>query len=141
MRSRRRSMGRTTICRSNAAWLAAAAFLLCPVLRAQDTTQVDTTQQADTMQAAPAAAQGPSGGVHGAATGETLWSTSQLYFGDPLLWPEIYRLNTAVIEDPHWIYPGEQLNLAAMMETIAQGPDAAPVDTTQVADTVRATPG
>lgn len=130
-------MGRTTICRSNAALLAAAAFLLCPTVRAQDTTQVDTTQ------AAPAATQGQVPATHTVATGETLWSIAQLYFGDPLLWPEIYRLNTAVIEDPHWIYPGEQLTLAPMIgETIAQGPgEAPPVDTTaQVADTVRATP-
>lgn len=135
-------MGRTTICRSNAALIAAAAFLLCPTLRAQDTTQVDTTR-VDTTQAAPAAALGQVPATHTVATGETLWSIAQMYFGDPLLWPEIYRLNTAVIEDPHWIYPGEQLTLAPMIgETIAQGPgEAPPVDTlAQVADTVRATP-
>lgn len=129
-------MGRTTICRSNAAWLAAAAFLVCSTARAQDTTQVDTTQ-------APAAALGQVPATHTVVAGETLWSIAQLYFGDPLLWPEIYRLNTAVIEDPHWIYPGEQLVLAPMMgETIAQGPgDQPPVDTlAPVADTVRATP-
>ena len=136
-------MGRTTICRSNAALLAAAAFLLCPTLRAQDTTRVDTAQVADTMQAPAAAAQGQVPAVHTVSTGETLWSISQLYFGDPLLWPEIYRLNTAIIEDPHWIYPGEQLTLAGMTgDVIAQGPgEPPPVDTAQVADTVRATPG
>lgn len=135
-------MGRTTICRSNAALIAAAAFLLCPTLRAQDTTQVDTTR-VDTTQEAAAAALGQVPATHTVSTGETLWSIAQMYFGDPLLWPEIYRLNTAIIEDPHWIYPGEQLSLAFMGgETIAQGPgEAPPADTTgQVADTVRATP-
>lgn len=136
-------MRRTTICRSSYLVLALAAVTLTwrvPLLRAQDTTQVpqDTTQfLQDTTQAA-AAFQGQLPSSHTVSRGETLWSISQMYFNDPLLWPEIYRLNTNVVEDPHWIYPGEVLNLAQMY-AVGPGGDtvAIPQDTMiAAADTV-----
>ncbi|MGH7568241.1 MAG: LysM peptidoglycan-binding domain-containing protein [Gemmatimonadales bacterium] len=127
-------MERTTICRSSRAVLLAlvAAPLAAPALIAQDTLQATPAQ-------APLA-QIPTS--HTVVQGETLWSIATLYFGDPLLWPEIYRLNPAIIEDPHWIYPGEVLVLAPLVgETVAQGPVT---DTTaaqpQAADTVVAAP-
>jgi LysM domain-containing protein len=127
-------MRRTTICRSSrAALLALAAVpLTWTVLPAQDTTQ-----------AAPAA-MGQLPASHTVSRGETLWSIAQMYFADPLLWPEIYRLNTNVVEDPHWIYPGEVLVLAPVVGVVAQGQDtvAVPPDTSAAAaDTVRAQPG
>jgi LysM repeat protein len=144
-------MRRTTICRSEhrAALLALVAGLLAgraPALAAQDTTHArpDTSQRApDTSQAAPAQTPGLQGqlpATHVVVAGETLWSIAQLYFNDPLLWPEIYRLNTSIIDDPHWVYPGEELNLAA--GGLAQAPDTTPVAVAPqvVGDTVRAQP-
>jgi hypothetical protein len=133
-----------TICRSSYVVLALAAVTLTwrvPPLLAQDTTQAqqDTTLL-DTTQAA-AAFQGQLPNSHTVSRGETLWSISQMYFNDPLLWPEIYRLNTNIVEDPHWIYPGEVLNLAPMYAVAAGGDTVVVIaqDTTvAAADTVLA---
>ena len=134
-------MRRTTICRSNRiALFALAAVLAVPALHAQDTS---AARRQDSIAAAAhdtgLTAQVPS--EHTVAAGETLWSIAQLYFGDPLLWPEIYRLNTSVIEDPHWIYPGEILSLAGL-SAIAQGADSASTiaqnPSPSAADTVKA---
>lgn len=117
-------MKTTTICRSRLGLLAAAGALLAILplsVWGQDTVRT--------------ASQRPR--VHVVQPGETLWGLAQLYLGDPLLWPEIYRLNTKVVEDPHWIFPGEELILgeggapqAAPPETPA-GPPAQPVQPQQ----------
>src|SRR6266851_5349658 len=140
-------MRRTTICRSErAALLALVAGLLAglaPALKAQDTTQArpDTsTPPQDTSQAAPAPL-GQLPATHVVATGETLWSIAQLYYSDPLLWPEIYRLNTSQIDDPHWIYPGQELSLTpgASVAQLPESTSVAPAPPTP-GDTVHAAP-
>jgi len=103
-------MRQRTIFRSS--WIAVAglaAFAAVPTLRAQETP----TQQ-------------PAPQMHTVVEGETLWELAARYFGDPFLWPEIYRLNTAVVEDPHWIFPGEELRLAPISGAAAAIPGAQP---------------
>ena len=97
-------MKKTTICRSSRIALSVAALVV-----------------AAGVLPAPAQQTGQQPAVHVVQTGETLWTLAERYFGDPLLWPEIYRMNTLVVEDPHWIFPGEELNLTPG-RAVAVGP-------------------
>jgi hypothetical protein len=78
--------------------------------------------------------------THTVRAGETLYDLADRYLGDGDLWPSIYRLNAAIIPDPHWLYPNLVLripnNKATSTDSVppATVADAAPapaaVDTT-----------
>jgi LysM repeat protein len=94
-------------------WLGAVALVAGPALAAAQ----DTSTQSHTVR-----------------DGDTLWDLARQYRGDPFLWPAIYRLNTSVVEDPHWIYPGEVLQLSgtgAVASVPAEDTPAAPSDSGQ----------
>jgi hypothetical protein len=101
-------MRKTTIFRSSRL-AAAIAFTLAATATA--------ARAQDTLQVVQGAAQVAQPTVHVVQVGETLWGLAQQYLGDPFLWPEIYRINTTVVEDPHWIFPGEELRLVPADQT------------------------
>jgi hypothetical protein len=51
-----------------------------------------------------------SGDTHSVRRGDTLWGICDMYFRNPYQWPRIWSYN-AQIQNPHWIYPGDQVRL------------------------------
>lgn len=82
-------------------------------LRGLVRTTASVVAAASLLAALPLAAQEPpqQERVHVVRPGETLWDIARAYLNDPFLWPEIFRLNADVVEDPARIYPAERLVL------------------------------
>jgi len=58
----------------------------------------------------PAENVGVSGRKHVVEKGDTLWDLSEKYLGSPWYWPKVWSFNPQ-IENPHWIYPGDEVRL------------------------------
>ncbi len=113
-------MRMTTIFRFNQLGVGCVLAVMVATAQAQDTVLVPEQLQ-DTMRVGEQLQVGQQQDAHVVVEGETLWGLADLYLGDPFLWPEIYRLNTLVVEDPHWIFPGEELRLAPPDTTVVTG--------------------
>lgn len=59
----------------------------------------------------PNAPETPEQRTHTVVCGDTLWDISEDVYGDPQKWRVIWKANKDVVEDPHWIFPGEVLVL------------------------------
>jgi LysM repeat protein len=83
--------------------------------------------QAQEPEAEEPQAQEPQG-THTVVRGNTLWDLSIQYYQTPWEWRVIFNANRDVVEDPHWIYPGEVLVIPGLpadeqaMEPAAQEP-------------------
>lgn len=112
---------RKTICRSSGFAVLVAGALAAPAPAA--------------AQADPGAARADSAAaVHVVRRGDTLWDLAISYLRSPLRWREIHAANRDVVENPHWIYPGERLRIpgtaapaaATPADAVATGPTGAP---------------
>jgi nucleoid-associated protein YgaU len=59
--------------------------------------------------------------VHRVQDGETLSSIAAIHFGNPHLWPALYRANRDQIRDPSRLYPGQTLSIPPSSSTLASG--------------------
>jgi hypothetical protein len=57
--------------------------------------------------------------------GDTLWELCDRYFHNPWDWPRIWSYNPE-LQNPHWIYPGDQLRMQSPTEVAQAGPAGAP---------------
>lgn len=80
-------------------------------LSAQTPTPAPAPPRKPAPTVAPASAPAEGEVSHVVRKGDTLWDIAKAYLKDPFRWPEVFRRNTDVVENPHWIYPGEVIRI------------------------------
>jgi hypothetical protein len=70
------------------------------------------------LSADTAAGMTPGKGFHIVKKGDTLWGITAEHFEDPRDWPQVWSFNPQ-LQNPHWIYPGDQLRLGTMVASDA----------------------
>jgi hypothetical protein len=81
------------------------------LLAAQTPTPAPPAPRKPAPTVAPASAPAEGEVSHVVKKGDTLWDIAKAYLKDPFRWPEVFRRNTDVVENPHWIYPGEVIRI------------------------------
>ena len=51
---------------------------------------------------------------HQVVKGDTLWDLAGLYLKNYFQWPQIWKANQETVPNPHWIYPGQVLQIPSI---------------------------
>jgi hypothetical protein len=78
-------------------------------------------------------------GVHQVRKGDTLWDICDHYFRNPYQWPRIWAFNPQ-IQNPHWIFPGDQVRLRGGGELTAATQQQQPTSGSPIIDRRRQVP-
>lgn len=63
--------------------------------------------------------------TYAVARGDTLWGIAERFYKNPWKWPDIWGANKDIVDDPHWIYPGDVIRLNRQTNRLEVAPAAA----------------